>query len=427
MSSKCRANCIFANVMKIKFYLRTTINPAPIYARVTNGRKFDITAPIGLFINYEDWNSEKGIPRKSSNIKEFQLKSIEAKILANLNENSDVVYDSKWLKNIFSNDKATKNTVLQSRDYLINFFNEYLTKVKSNIELNKLNSRTYEKYERVKVLIEEMQAHYNKQYKVKDVDLKFIERFESFCFDEKKFSKNYVGRIIKFIKTVVRDARISGIETHYQLDAIKGYTEKTVFVVLSEEEITQIKNATLPINHIINDARDWLLISCYTGQRVSDFLRFTSDMIIQVKDNENQKIIPMIRFVQLKTKKEIDFPISSEINSILNKRNGEFPQKLSDQLFNKLIKEVCKIAGITQVVNGNKENPKTKRKVAGKYPKYELISSHIGRRTFCTNNYGKIPTPFIMYASGHSTETMLLKYINKTNTQNSLELAKYLK
>jgi integrase len=292
--------------------------------------------------------------------------------------------------------------------------------------LGKLNKTTAGKYERTRDLVIAMQDYYNKRYKVKDVGVDFIEKFELFAFDIKNFAKNYVGRIIKFIKTVVRDARVSGIETHPQLDSIKGYTTKTSFVVLTEEEISKIKVVTLPINHKINDARDWLLISCYTGQRVSDFLRFNSNMIIEVNNATSGKTIKMINFIQEKTKKEIDFPISTNIAEILDKRGGEFPAKMTSQEYNKLIKEVCKIAGLVQIVYGGKEKPETKRKEWGSFPKYELITSHIGRRTFCSIQYGKIPTPFIMYASGHSTETMLLKYINKTNTQNSLELAKYL-
>jgi hypothetical protein len=33
------------------------------------------------------------------------------------------------------------------------------------------------------------------------------------------------------------------------------------------------------------------------------------------------------------------------------------------------------------------------------------------RRTYATNNYGKIPTPLIMSVTKHSTESMLIKYI----------------
>ena len=36
----------------------------------------------------------------------------------------------------------------------------------------------------------------------------------------------------------------------------------------------------MPHDYLVN-AKDWLLIACYTGQRVSDYLRFTSSMIVE--------------------------------------------------------------------------------------------------------------------------------------------------
>ena len=46
-------------------------------------------------------------------------------------------------------------------------------------------------------------------------------------------------------------------------------------------------------------------------------------------------------------------------------------------------------------------------------PKYELIGSHIGRRSFATNYYGKIPTALIMSVTGHLTESSFLMYIDR--------------
>ncbi len=53
------------------------------------------------------------------------------------------------------------------------------------------------------------------------------------------------------------------------------------------------------------------------------------------------------------------------------------------------------------------------------------VTSHIGRRSFATNNYGKIPTSLLISATGHSTEQMFLEYIGKTDTQKAMQLADY--
>ena len=86
------------------------------------------------------------------------------------------------------------------------------------------------------------------------------------------------------------------------------------------------------------------------------------------------------------------------------------PDIISNQKFNDYIKEVGKLAGI----NDNEVITKT---IGGKLtseslPKNELISSHTGRRSFCTNMYKRgLPTLMIMSISGHKTEKSFLKYI----------------
>ena len=51
--------------------------------------------------------------------------------------------------------------------------------------------------------------------------------------------------------------------------------------------------------------------------------------------------------------------------------------------------------------------------------KRELVSTHIGRRSFATNHFGKIQTPVLMSQTGHKTEKMFLKYIGKTEKDNA--------
>ena len=42
-----------------------------------------------------------------------------------------------------------------------------------------------------------------------------------------------------------------------------------------------------------------------------------------------------------------------------------------------------------------------------------------------SNNYGKIPTSFLMCMTGHSTEKMFLTYIGKSNKDIAMELTNY--
>jgi integrase len=113
-----------------------------------------------------------------------------------------------------------------------------------------------------------------------------------------------------------------------------------------------------------------------------------------------------------------------------------FPRKISDQRFNDYIKKVCKEVGIKKIVEGSRmigisvknENEKEKiihRKKLGKYPKYELVSSHVCRRSFATNLYGKIDTLTIMKITGHKTEKQFLDYIKITPKEYAEKLKEY--
>lgn len=259
---------------------------------------------------------------------------------------------------------------------------------------------------------------------IKDVNNQFKIDFETYCLG-KGYAPNTIARSLRFIKTLCRHAQNNGLEVSYQLNNIKPKYEKTESIYLTFEELEQIeKTSDLP--EYLENAKDWLIISCYLGQRVSDFLNFTSDMIRYEDGN------PLLEFTQKKTGKLMTIPVHHKAIEILNKRNGQFPRQISDVNYNLYIKEVCERAGLTQKVKGSKKvetapNSKQYRKETGMYPKWELVTSHIGRRSFATNFYGKIPTTYLIYITGHSTETMFLAYIGKSNKDLAKEVFSYFK
>ena len=80
--------------------------------------------------------------------------------------------------------------------------------------------------------------------------------------------------------------------------------------------------------------------------------------------------------------------------------NG-LPYKLHDRNFNRKLREILEIAGITQKVKAYKCCLKTKRKVLGINKKCEIMASQDLRRSFATNFYGKVETTIIMRMTGH--------------------------
>ncbi len=397
----------------INFIIQTNSNPSAIYIRFKEGRTFDIKAKTNFLINPTNWSNSKGQPK---NLKDATFKKLDADLInlkTNLlnhynshpNKNS---INSQWLKN-FINPIDIPDSIPNK---LVTYFDYYALHKKSSMQ-----PASYKKLFVNKHLLERFEKATNTTYLINHVNADFKLQFEVFCKKE-GYAANTIARAIKFIKTICYHAQSNGIETHFQLNNIKTKTEKVEKIFLSPEEIEMIQNADVKLEHLIN-ARDWLVISCETGQRVSDFMRFTKE---QIRYESN---VPLCEFTQVKTNKIMAIPLSKKVREILAKRQGNFPRKISDQRYNEYIKDVCRIAGIETKIKGSKVLKETKRKVSGLFPKFDLVTSHIGRRSFATNNYGKIPTSLLINVTGHSTEAMFLEYIGKTETEKAKQLAEY--
>lgn len=242
------------------------------------------------------------------------------------------------------------------------------------------------------------------------------------------YSTNTICHDLSLIKTLCRFADDKGLKINKEVFKWSFKTEKITIVYLNESDLQKIESKK-DLPEYLDNARDWLLISCYTGQRISDFMRFDKAMI-RTEKNKNGKKINLIEFTQVKTNTVVVVPLHQKVLEILEKRNGNFPRKISDQKYNDYIKEVCKSAEINDRINGSvmqETEPESGifRKKSDTYEKWELVTSHIGRRSFASNYFGKIPTRLIMSATGHIKEEMFMKYIGKTQTEQAKELANW--
>ncbi len=398
----------------IKFFIQSNQNPCGIYVRLRDGRSIDAKSKTNFIINPIDWSKSKGQHKgKDAQAKKMnnELSLLKSNLLSHFNNcvNKKII-DTKWLKefiNPFHNEDEIPTKLVQYFDY-------YILNKKNNITIASQNKLTS-----IKNLIDRFQKKTKVEYLIKDVNADFKVKFEEFCAGE-SYAKNTIAKTIRFVKTICYHARNNGIETHFQLNSIVGKYEKVVKIYLTTEELEKIQKTEIKTEYLDN-ARDWLIISCETGQRISDFLNFTKDKI------RIESEVPLIEFTQKKTNKKMSIPLSPKVRAILDKRNGEFPRKISDQRYNDYIKDVCSQAGLTYPISGSKINKKTNRKETGLFPKNELVTSHIGRRTLATVNYGRIPTPYLMYMTGHTTEVQFLEYIGKTPTETAKEIIKYFK
>ena len=416
----------------ITFLYRSTLPEAKLKIRLfysLDKKKQNIEVFTKIKVTKVYWEKYHTAKR----ISDVSMKNMQAQVIRSCNDIENYIIDKvesvevavlskDWLEDIVEQYYKQEKKIVKQKDseFLDHWFDRYMIDRRLDASI-----ATIKKAHVIKQLILRFQKDKKRKLNVRDVDVKFRRVFEEYCL-QNGYSQNTISRTMVFIKTVCNHAKIFDVEISNTIDLFKTKREKVKNIYLDEREIELLEQMG-PLSETLENVKDWLLISCYTGQRVSDFMRFDKNMIRYQKGRDGA-LKAFIEFGQQKTKKLMSIPLSSKVMSILDKRNGEFPIAISDQKYNDFIKEVCMTAGIDNLVEGSKK-VKLKsgdwRKVSGVYKKWELVSSHIGRRSFATNNYGKIPTVFLMNMTGHGSESMFLTYIGKGSNDIAMELSEY--
>lgn len=406
----------------IYLLLQSKKSPAVIYVRLRDGRTTDIKAKTNYHIDPKDWDDKEQRPTKKA-LKDIDIANLDTDLatlkndlLKEYNRSKGVkVIDAQWLKDFINPPQERE----KHPDKLVDYIDTFIEFKRADVKKS-----TITKCNVIKHLLMRYEEHTNSTLYIRDIDMQFKVDFDKYCTSV-GYAPNTTARNIRFIKTICRHAKTNGVETSIQLDNIKAKYHKVDSIYLNEKEIEAIeKIKSSDLTDGLENARDWLLISCYCGQRISDFLRFDKSMI-RYEKNKAGELKPLIEFTQVKTDKIMTIPLHSKIIEIMKKYDGNFPRKISDQRYNEHIKKVCEKAEINTPTNGILFDHDKKVKVEKEYPKWMLVSSHIGRRSFATNNYGKIPTSFLMYITGHTTEAMFLTYIGKSNKDLAMEISNY--
>lgn len=298
--------------------------------------------------------------------------------------------------------------VLPDENTLLYFMKLYIDAKKGQI-----THSTYNRYIVFYKLIRRFEGATLKSLEIDQVGLEFIRDFTTFAKRE-EYSENTLHRTIHFVKTILHFAEKKGVMTQVKLMEIKKEKQQRDIVTLNEKELLKIE--LTPVPEELQQAKEWLLISCYTGQRVSDFMNFNKTQLTEINNNT------CISFVQQKTGRKVTLPLHPVVLKIIN-RNAGFPKKMRLTEYNHHIKVIAQISGLNSEVYCYKRTGYRIKKTAQQ--KWEAISSHIGRRSFATNFYGKIPTSLLMEATGHTTETMFKRYVNTADEEKITRLGKY--
>ena len=263
-----------------------------------------------------------------------------------------------------------------------------------------------------------------KDFDFADIDQDFYDKFVEYLQSEisviekdtkkvlkESFTQNSVGKHIRVLKTFLNDAKTHGY-TNADFKSFHVFNEEVDTIYLNEDELLQLKEVDLSKIPHLDRVRDWFLLLAWTGSRFSDLSKVAKS---DIKDG-------FITFRQQKTNAKVVIPLHPVVVEILEKYEYNLPAEITNQKFNEYIKEVCKVAKLnspettTRTIGGNLKTET--------FEKWQLVTSHTGRRSFCTNMYKQgLPTLMIMSVSGHKTEKAFLKYI-KVKQEEHAEMMK---
>lgn len=197
------------------------------------------------------------------------------------------------------------------------------------------------------------------------------------------FIINIIGKQHKCLKTFLNWLFDNDYHPSFSLKHLPTHMEDIEAVYLKEEEVERLEALDIsdPSERAI---RDLFLIGCETGLRFSDCSRLNRDMIV-----ENQLRVNPKKGQGFNRAQRLIIPISERFRKILNYYNNDLPIYPGYRVaeFNKKLREQCEKAKI----NSSRVILKKKRGKTVEIfkPKYELVSSHTGRRTFCTLKFLK--------------------------------------
>lgn len=218
---------------------------------------------------------------------------------------------------------------------------------------------------------------------------------------------NSAGKIIRLLKGFVNYQVAKGVIPHIDLKNFKVVEEETDAVYLTENELAAIYKLDLSEDKELAEIRDVFIVGCYTGLRYSDLSTLNSEHIDPINGYINVK--------QRKVHKAVVIPMIDYVPEILEKYNYVLP-KVASYKFNERLKELGKLAKLKQKVEIVRK--KGVNRVTKVSEKWELVSSHTCRRSFCTNMYlAGFPAEELMKISGHKSSAAFMRYIKVDNKQ----------
>ena len=241
-------------------------------------------------------------------------------------------------------------------------------------------------------------------------DEKGLNDYVTYLRDVKEMRNSTIGKQLSFLKWFLRWAYKKGVHQNNAYDSYKPKLKSTQkkIIFLTWNELNRLREFKIPSNkQALERVRDVFLFQCFTGLRYSDVFNLRRS---DIKGDH-------IEVTTVKTSDSLIIELNNHSKAILDKyKNVAFEDDkvlpvITNQKMNDYLKELAELAGIDDPVR--QTYYRGNERIDEVTPKYALLGTHAGRRTFICNALALgIPPQVVMKWTGHSDYKAMKPYID---------------
>lgn len=241
-------------------------------------------------------------------------------------------------------------------------------------------------------------------------DERGLNDYVGYLRDVKEMRNTTIGKQLSFLKWFLRWAFKKGVHQNNAYDSYKPKLKSTQkkIIFLTWDELNRLREFKIPSNkQALERVRDAFLFQCFTGLRYSDVFNLRRS---DIKGDH-------IEVTTVKTSDSLIIELNNHSKAILDKykdvafENDKVLPVITNQKMNDYLKELAEMAGIDEPVR--QTYYKGNERIDDVTPKYALLGTHAGRRTFICNALALgIPPQVVMKWTGHSDYKAMKPYID---------------
>ena len=241
-------------------------------------------------------------------------------------------------------------------------------------------------------------------------DERGLNDYVGYLRDVKEMRNTTIGKQLSFLKWFLRWAFKKGVHQNNAYDSYKPKLKSTQkkIIFLTWDELNRLREFKIPSNkQALERVRDVFLFQCFTGLRYSDVFNLRRS---DIKGNH-------IEVTTVKTSDSLIIELNNHSKAILDKykdvtfENDKVLPVITNQKMNDYLKELAEMAGIDEPIR--QTYYKGNERIDEVTPKYALLGTHAGRRTFICNALALgIPPQVVMKWTGHSDYKAMKPYID---------------